>query len=330
MDGQLATYSNGGTFISVAAPGGDFRFDDNGGGGVFGPWWDFTTNQPIFAFAYGTSASAPYVSGIAALLLAQTPTLTAAQLRQRIEQFATRPAGATRSDVYGWGIVNAYNSLTQQSGPPRQMLVRLVDATTGATRATANASNGAFAFTRIPTGTYWVQAGEDESGDASIGAAGRRFAQAGGFGTPTVLNVNSNTQAVAISLGIPIEAEPNDDAAHANFLTVGSYVTGNITTPDVSDVYRVTIATAGAYTFETSGLVGSCGLGIELDTVLRLANSTGTSLATNDNFTSSTSRLCSRIQSTLQPGTYYVTVTGTAASGFANHGRYRLEVRSGS
>ena len=28
MDGNLATYSNGGTYISVAAPGGDFRFDD--------------------------------------------------------------------------------------------------------------------------------------------------------------------------------------------------------------------------------------------------------------------------------------------------------------
>jgi subtilisin family serine protease len=330
MDGGLATYSNGGTFISVAAPGGDFRFDDNGGGGILGPGWDFSVSKPNHLFGYGTSASAPYVSGVAALLLAQNPALTAAQLRQRIEQFATRPEGVTRSDVFGWGIVNAYNSLTQLNGPPRQTLVRLVDATSGAPRAAIPTTNGTFAFTRIPSGSYYIQAGDDESGDGIIGSPGRRFTWAGGFGTPTVFNVNSNQQTTAIVLGIPVEVEPNDDVAHANQLSVGGYVTGNITPPDVRDVYRVTIVTPGLYTFETSGLVGSCGLGIELDTFLQLANAGGTSIATNDNFNSPTGRFCSRIQANLQPGIYYVTVTGTSAAQLANHGRYRLEVRSGT
>jgi len=329
-DGLLATYSTGGTFVSVAAPGGDFRFDDNGGGGVYGPGWDFSAGSPRHLFGYGTSAAAPYVSGIAALLLAQTPSLTAAQLRARIEQFATRPVGTTRSDSYGWGIANAYNALTQQNGPPRATLVRLVETTTGALRAAVATTNGNFVLSRIPTGSYYVQAGEDESGDGIIGAAGRRFAWAGGFGAPTLFTVNNNAQSTAIALGIPNEVEPNDDAAHANTLSVGSYVTGNITPPDVRDVYRVVIATAGVYTFETSGLVGSCGYGIELDTFLTLATSAGSSLGTNDNFTSTTSRWCSRIQTTLQPGTYFVTVAGTAVNGFADHGRYRLEVRSGT
>ena len=163
-----------------------------------------------------------------------------------------------------------------------------------------------------------------------MGTPGRRFTWAGGFGAPTVFNVDGNAQSTAIVLGVPTEVEPNDDVAHANLLSVGSYVTGNITTPDVRDVYRVTIVTAGIYTFETSGLVGSCGLGIELDTFLSLSNSTGVSIATNDNFVSSTARFCSRIQQTLQPGIYYVTVTGTSAAQLANHGRYRLEVRAGT
>jgi hypothetical protein len=330
QDGLLATYSNGGAFISVAAPGGDFRFDDNGGGGVYGPGWNFASGQPNHLFGYGTSASAPYVSGIAALLLAQTPSLSAAQLRARIEQFAMRPAGTSRSDAYGWGIANAYNALTQQNGPPRATLVRLVDATTGATRAAVPVTNGSFALTRIPSGSYFVQAGEDESADGVMGTPGRRFALAGGFGAPTVFTVDNNAQSTAIALGIPTEVEPNDDVAHANTLGVGSYVTGNITSPDARDVYRVMIATSGAYTFETSGLVGSCGYGIELDTFLSVASAAGTSLGTNDNFSSTTSRWCSRVQLTLQPGTYYVTVSGTAINGFADHGRYRLEVRSGS
>ena len=141
--------------------------DDNGGGGVLGAGWNFSTGKPNHLFGYGTSASAPYVSGVAALLLAQTPTLTAAQLRQRIEQYATRPEGVTRSDVFGWGIVNAYNSLTQQNGPPRQTLVRLVDATTGATRAAIPTTAGTFAFTRVPTGAYYVQASRARCGAAA-------------------------------------------------------------------------------------------------------------------------------------------------------------------
>jgi hypothetical protein len=331
MDGALATYSNAGTFISIAAPGGDFRLDDNGGGGVIGPGWNFETSQPTFLFGYGTSASAPFVSGIAALLLAQSPGLTAAQLRSRIEQFATRPAGSTRSDGLGWGIVNAYNALTQQNGPTRQTLLRLVDATTGAAVKSAKVgSDGSFALTRLTAGSYFLQAGDDEAGDAVIGVAGRRFTWAGGFGKPTVFNVGTNSQAVAISLGIPTEVEPNDDVAHANLLSVGSYVTGTITTPDVRDVYSVTIPTAGTYTFETSGLVGSCGLGIELDTFLSLSSAAGTSIGANNDFTSPTGRFCSRIQSTLTPGIYYITVTGSAANGLASHGRYRVEVRSGT
>ncbi|HEX8942709.1 MAG TPA: S8 family serine peptidase [Gemmatimonadaceae bacterium] len=331
MDGALATYSNAGTFISVAAPGGDFRLDDNGGGGVIGPGWNFQNNRPTFLFGYGTSASAPFVSGIAALLLAQNPGLTAAQLRSRIEQFATRPAGFTRSDVLGWGIVNAYNALTQQNGPAHQTFVRLVDATTGAAVKSAKVgSDGSFAFTRLAAGSYLLQAGDDEAGDTLIGVAGRRFTWAGGFGKPTVFNVNANSQAVAIALGVPTEVEPNDDIAHANLLSVGSYVTGTITTPDVRDVYSVTIPTAGIYTFETSGLVGSCGLGIELDTFLTLSSAAGVTVGTNNDFPSSTGRFCSRIQATLTPGIYYITVTGTQSNGLAAHGRYRLEVRSGT
>jgi hypothetical protein len=331
MDGTLATYSNAGTYISVSAPGGDFRLNANGGGGILGPGWNFATNKPTYLYGYGTSASAPYVSGIAALLLAQTPGLTPAQLRSRIEQFATRPAGATRGDTYGWGIVNAYNSLTQQSGPPRSTLVRLVNVASGIVLKTTTVnSSGAFAFTQVPGGTYYMQAGDDESGDGLLGVPGRRFTWAGGFGAPTVFTVNSSSQAVAIVLGTPTEVEPNDDTAHANMLSVGSYVVGNITTPDTKDVYSVYIPTAGPYTFETSGLVGACGLGQELDTFISVSSQAGVSVGTNDNFTSATARNCSRVQSTLAVGTYYITVTGTSANQLSSHGRYRLEVRSGS
>jgi hypothetical protein len=206
-----------------------------------------------------------------------------------------------------------------------------VDATTGLTvKTTPVASDGSFALTQLQTGAYYLQAGDDESGDGQIGVPGRRFSWAGGAGKPTVFNVNSNAQAVAIPLGVPTEVEPNDDVAHANFLSVGSYVIGVISPPDTRDVYSVTIATPGTYTFETSGVVGSCGLGVELDTFLQVASAAGTSIGSNDNFVSTTGRFCSRIQASLTPGVYYVTVSFNPASPLATNGRYRLQVRAGT
>ena len=53
----------------------------------------------------------------------------------------------------------------------------------------------------MPTGTYYLQAGDDESGDAAIGIPGRRFGWFGGFGQPTVVNVNA-TESYAWTIAI--------------------------------------------------------------------------------------------------------------------------------
>lgn len=332
QDGLLSTYSSAGTDISVAAPGGDFRLDDafNGGGGILGPGWDFENKKPVYLLGFGTSASAPFVSGVAALVLAQNPGLTASQLRQRIEQYATRPAGSGRSDLLGWGIVNAYNALTQQAGAPRRVYARLIDAVTGAmVNTVATDASGNFAFTKLSQGSYYVQAGEDESADSTLGLPGRRFGWAGGFGKPTVFNVAGQTQSTAIVLGMPTEVEPNDDISSANLLTPGSYVIGQITPPDTRDVYAVVIPTTGTYTFETSGVVGTCGFGTELDTFLSVTSQSGGTVGSNDNTLTGSGPYCSRVQATIVPGIYYVTVTGTTANSLAARGRYRLQVRAG-
>ncbi|HTE44233.1 MAG TPA: S8 family serine peptidase, partial [Gemmatimonadaceae bacterium] len=336
-DGNISSFSNGGTTISLGAPGGEPRLDfdqsDTGGDWIWGRWWDFTRNRAVFTAAVGTSASAPHVAGVAALVLAQNPTLTAAALRQRLEQFATRAPGATRNNNIGWGVVNAYNSLVQQSGPATQTYVRLVDATSGTVSKTTKVNaNGTFTLTQLATGAFYVQAGDDESADATIGVPGRRFAWAGGSGAPTVFNItpNAGTQAAAILLGIPTEVEPNDDVAHANLLSVGGYVTATIVAPDVRDVYAVTIPAAGTYTFQTSGVVGTCGFGLELDTFMSVSSATGTAVGNNDDFKTLTGPFCSRVQAALTPGIFYVTISGSTATGFTSHGRYRLEVRAGN
>jgi subtilisin family serine protease len=331
MDGQIASYSNGGSYVGLAAPGGEFRLDDNGGDGVLGLGWDFVAGQPVFLFGYGTSAAAPYVSGVAALLLAKDAGLSAADLTSRLEQYASRPVNATRDDNYGWGIVDAYNALTQKPGPARSRYVELFDAAGAVARSAQADSNGAFALADLEPGTYNLVAGEDEDGDGTIGVPGRRFGVAGGVASPLALQVLSSATLLraAVTIGVPMESEPNDQIANANLLEVGTYVVGTITPPDVQDVYAVPIPASGQYTFETSGVVGSCGWGIELDTRLSLSDSNGTVLDVNDNAGAFTGPYCSKLTGTASPGTLYITVTGSSADGLADHGRYRLQVRSG-
>lgn len=334
MDGVIASYSNAGSYVSLAAPGGEFRTDDNGGDGVLGPGWDFVSGSPVLLFGYGTSAAAPYVSGAAGLLLAHEPGLTAAQLESRLEQYAERPPNSTRTDDYGWGIVDAYDALTQQNGPPRQRYVRLLDATSGAVlKLVPTDASGAFALTQLAAGSYEIEAGEDESGDGQIGVPGRRFAWAGPAASPTVFSTaagSSLVQTTGIAIGVPTESEPNDGTTTANPLSVGGYVVGQINAPDVADYYAVLIPTPGTYTFETSGVLGACGWGLELDTDLQLIGPAGSVVASNDDSNAATGPNCSRISTTLAPGTYYVEVTGSSANALSDHGRYRLAVRSGS
>jgi subtilisin family serine protease len=77
----LATFSNRGSWVDLAAPG--ERILSSVPGGEFGAW-------------SGTSMAAPFVAGVAALVRAQNPRLTAAQVAGRITMTASRINGPVR------------------------------------------------------------------------------------------------------------------------------------------------------------------------------------------------------------------------------------------
>ncbi|MFB7514371.1 type VII secretion-associated serine protease mycosin [Streptomyces sp. NPDC056144] len=99
---ERAAFSQSGTFVGVAAPGVDIVSTVPGGG-------QCVDN--------GTSFSAPYVAGVAALLRAKYPRWTAAQIVTRIEQTAVRSING-RDDYVGWGVVDPVRALADAPGTP--------------------------------------------------------------------------------------------------------------------------------------------------------------------------------------------------------------------
>jgi hypothetical protein len=222
--------------------------------------------------------------------------------------------------------VNARNSLTRTLSPPRQLFVELHSATTGAVlqRATADAS-GAYTFSALSDGSYFVYAGEDADGDGRVGEPGRRWGSAGGTSNPATVTVDgSGSYPASFTLGIPMEQEDNNSAAAASVLAIGGYITGTIGPESDVDVFTVLVSEQGAYTFETSAIGGACGFALEEDTVLELFDASGARIAIHDDIDEAAGKYCSRITTTLTTGRYYLRVTGYFG------GRYNLAARSGS
>ncbi|WP_328308898.1 type VII secretion-associated serine protease mycosin [Streptomyces sp. NBC_00442] len=98
---ERAAFSQSGEFVGVAAPGVDMVSTVPGGG---------------HCADNGTSFSAPYVAGVAALIKAKHPRWTQREIVTQIQQTAERSVSG-HDRLVGWGVVDPVRALTEDDHP---------------------------------------------------------------------------------------------------------------------------------------------------------------------------------------------------------------------
>jgi subtilisin family serine protease len=100
-------FSSFGGYVGVSAPG----------VGILSTGWD--DGNLDYEYGNGTSASAPFVSGIAALVWSVNPSLTAQDVRTIIEDSSDDLGDPGRDEHYGYGRVNAFRAVQMAQQGPR-------------------------------------------------------------------------------------------------------------------------------------------------------------------------------------------------------------------
>ncbi len=97
-----ASFSNTGSYVDVAAPG-DLI------------WSTYGTGRSQYALMSGTSMATPYATATAALVLAESPNLSAAEVTSAVEGSATDLGAPGRDNVFGYGLINPRGALLAAS-----------------------------------------------------------------------------------------------------------------------------------------------------------------------------------------------------------------------
>jgi serine protease len=166
-----AFYSNYGSTVRVAAPGGDSTDRDGDGfpDAVFSTHAALRSGTIVNTYDYliGTSMAAPHVSGVIALMKSVNPALTPAGIDSLLASGAmTRDIGLPGPDELGVGLIDAFAAVQAASNTPPPLLPQLGlsprslsfgDVGTEAEVLVSNTGGGALSINSIFTVANWLQ-----------------------------------------------------------------------------------------------------------------------------------------------------------------------------
>jgi serine protease len=226
---QRAPYSNFGTRIDVAAPGGDNSVDADGDGyadGVLSTAGDDSsgTRQATYKFENGTSMASPHMAGVVALMKSANPSfITPDQLDTLLSSGAITEDvagnGATvRDDIYGYGMIDALKAVQAAQGgvTPTTLAVAptslsFASAVSSQTLTLSAQGGGTVVVNSVTPSAAWLSATGTGLGDYTVSVDRTGF----GDGTyPANLIVNYTINGTTSEINVPVT------------MTVGTATTG--------------------------------------------------------------------------------------------------------
>ena len=216
----LASYSNRGNNIDLAAPGSAFTTVRGGGYDAVG----------------GTSYSSPIVAGVAALVMSANPNLTPSQIQDVLKQSADDLGTAGWDSSYGWGRVNAYRAVSLASGggagdttpPTVSFSSPAAGATVSGTMSVQVGASDNVGVTSVNLSVDGVLLGGDNTAPYSFSWNTTAVANGTHNLTATAQDAAGNTSSASISVNVSNLSDVTPPTVNITSPGSGASVSGNV------------------------------------------------------------------------------------------------------